>query len=151
MFALLVAPTSESMQCAHITVLLDPENVWVAVGISLLSHTQAEIYTIAYVLPVYSSHVWFTGYADIGEYSYTSPTVLLDPENVGVAVGISLLSHTQAEIYDIAYVLPVSGSHLWFTSHPDVGEYSNMCHRVARLQNWGCCRKFGYVTFESRH
>jgi len=33
----------------------------------------------------------------------TSPTVLLDPENEGVAVGISLLSYIQAEIYDIAY------------------------------------------------
>ena len=30
-----------------------------------------------------------------------SPTVLVDPENVGVAVGISLLSHLQAEIQDI--------------------------------------------------
>ena len=38
--------------------------------------------------------------------------VLLDPENVGVAVGISLLSHIRAEIYVIAYVLPVNGRHL---------------------------------------
>ena len=36
-----------------------------------------------------------------------SPTVLLDPVNVGIAVGISLLSFIQAEIYVIAYVLPV--------------------------------------------
>ena len=43
---------------------------------------------------------------------YNSSSVFLDPENVGVAVGISLLSHTQAEIQDIAYVLLVSGSHL---------------------------------------
>ena len=46
------------------------------------------------------------------ESIYTSPTVLLDPENVGVAAGISLLSHIQAEIQDIAYVLPVNGGHL---------------------------------------
>ena len=32
------------------------------------------------------------------ESIYNSSTMLLDPENVGVAVGISLLSHTQAEI-----------------------------------------------------
>ena len=46
------------------------------------------------------------------ESIYNSSTVLLDPGNVGVAAGISLLSYTQAEIYDNAYVLPVSGSHL---------------------------------------
>jgi hypothetical protein len=38
--------------------------------------------------------------------------VLLDPGNVGVAVGISLLSYIQAEIYVTAYVLPVNGSHV---------------------------------------
>jgi hypothetical protein len=31
--------------------------------------------------------------------SHTSPTVLLDSENVGVANGISLLSYIQADIY----------------------------------------------------
>ena len=43
---------------------------------------------------------------------HKSPTVLLDPENVGVAAGISSLSYIQTEIYDIAYVLPVNGGHL---------------------------------------
>ena len=46
------------------------------------------------------------------ESIYNSSTVLLDPENVGVAAGISLLSHIQAEIYNIAPVLPVNGGHL---------------------------------------
>ena len=32
------------------------------------------------------------------ESIYNSPTVLVDPENVGVAAGIALLSHVQAEI-----------------------------------------------------
>jgi hypothetical protein len=36
-----------------------------------------------------------------------SPTVLLDPELDGVAIGISLLSCTQTEINATAYVLPV--------------------------------------------
>ena len=38
----------------------------------------------------------------------TSPSVLLDPKHVGggVAIGISLLSCTQAEIYTTACVLP---------------------------------------------
>ena len=46
---------------------------------------------------------------------YSNSTVLLDPENVGVAAGISLLSCIQTELYDIAYVLPVNGGHLRFT------------------------------------
>ena len=37
---------------------------------------------------------------------------LSDPENMGIAVGISLLSPVQAEIYDIVYVLPVNGGHV---------------------------------------
>jgi hypothetical protein len=36
-----------------------------------------------------------------------SLSVLPDKENIGIAVGISLLSCIQAEIYDIVYVLPV--------------------------------------------
>ena len=43
---------------------------------------------------------------------HNSLTVLLDPENVGVAAGILLLSYIHAEIWDIAYVLPVNGGHL---------------------------------------
>ena len=35
------------------------------------------------------------------ESIYNSSTVGLDPENVGVAAGILLLSHIQAEIQDI--------------------------------------------------
>ena len=42
---------------------------------------------------------------------YNSSTVFLDPENMEVAVGISLLTFLQAEILDIAYVLPVNGGH----------------------------------------
>ena len=45
------------------------------------------------------------------ESNHTSPTVLHDPAKVGVAVGISLISYTQAEIYDVANVLPVNGGH----------------------------------------
>ena len=46
------------------------------------------------------------------EIIYISPSVLLNTENVGVAVGISLLSCIQAEIFVIAYVLPVFGGYL---------------------------------------
>ena len=37
------------------------------------------------------------------ESIYTSPTVLLDLENVAVAIGMLLLSWTQAEIYVCVY------------------------------------------------
>ena len=46
------------------------------------------------------------------ESIHTNPTALLDLENVEVAARISLLSYIQAEIYDIAYVIPVNGRHL---------------------------------------
>ena len=42
----------------------------------------------------------------------TSLIVLPDPENMGIAVGISLLSRLRAEIYVISYLLPVNGGHL---------------------------------------
>ena len=66
----------------------------VAVGISYLSSLGAELLAfksvkaaiLAYPLPVwlYSIH--------------TSPIGMLDPKNMGIAVGISLLSCLQAEI-----------------------------------------------------
>ena len=71
------------------------------------------------------------------ESIHNSPTVLLDPENVEVAVGISLISYMQADLYVVAYVLPVDGGHLWFTSHPDVGEYPYMCRVFAGPQKLG--------------
>ena len=42
----------------------------------------------------------------------TRISVLHDPENMGIAVGILLLSSIQAEIYDIVFLLPVNGSHV---------------------------------------
>ena len=43
------------------------------------------------------------------ERIHTSPAMLLDPENVRVAFGISLISCLQAEIYVMVYALPVFG------------------------------------------
>ena len=65
----------------------------VAIAISLISYIQAELYVIAYAVPVNGGHVNLTS-----ESIRTSPTELLDPENVGVAVGILLLSFIQTEI-----------------------------------------------------
>jgi len=50
--------------------------------------------------------------------------MLLGPDNVGIAIGISLLSCIYTEIFVISYPLPVTGRHLWFLTHPDVGQYS---------------------------
>ena len=52
------------------------------------------------------------------ESIHNSPSVLPDPENVKVAVGISSISCIQAEIFTIAYVLPVNGGHLWSSWSP---------------------------------
>jgi len=50
-FELLITLTSKRI-CISRSVLLDPENVGVAIGISSLSCTQAKIFVIAYVHPV---------------------------------------------------------------------------------------------------
>ena len=44
----------------------------------------------------------------------TSLVVSLDPENMGIAVGISLLSCIEADISVVLYSLPVYGRHIEF-------------------------------------
>ena len=78
------------------------------------------------------------------ESTNTSPTVLLDPENVRVAVGISLISHIQAEIQDIAFVLPVNGGHLRFTSYADIVKCLQF-HRVAGPRNCARGSRWNFV------
>jgi len=46
--------------------------------------------------------------------------VLPDLENMGIAVGMSLLSWISAEIYIISYILPVNGRHLLFRTYRNV-------------------------------
>jgi len=53
----------------------------------------------------------------------SSLSVLSDPENMGLAVTISLLSFILAEIYVISYLLPVNGRHLWFTTCPGTEQH----------------------------
>ena len=62
----------------------------------------------------------------------TSPVVLLGSENMGLAIGISLLSCGQAEIYVTVYVLPVNGG------HPSLIYQSLRCRRVLTLVP-SCC------------
>ena len=103
--------TSDSIPTCF-SVLPDSENMVMVVGISLLSYIQAEIYDCTtlhkyyrFMAPMFDLPVTPTS-----EGICTSPTVLLDSENVTVVVGIPLLSDIQAEIYDIAYV--VNGGHV---------------------------------------
>jgi len=69
----------------------------VAVGISLLSCIEAEIYAIVYLLPVMAT-VCALRLTPTLRTIVRSPIVFPDPKNVGVAVGISLLCCTEAEI-----------------------------------------------------
>ena len=49
-------------------------------------------------------------------------------------------------------MLPVTRGQLWFISHPNIKEYPHMSRCVAGPEKNGvCCRKFGEITFESRH
>jgi hypothetical protein len=127
-FNLSLIRTSGSVR-GSLIVLPDLKNMSMAVGLPMLSCTQADINVSSYQLPVNSRHLGFPTVFDLtvtrmSKSVHTSLIVLLDPENVGVAVGISLLSNTQAEIKDLAYILPVNSGHLGFTSQPDVVEYT---------------------------
>ena len=77
--------------------LADLEIVGVAFGMSLLSYIGAEILRYSYVLPVMVA-IFDSQLSAMSESVQNSLAVLLDPENVGVAFGISLLSCIEAEI-----------------------------------------------------
>ena len=53
-----------------------------------------------------------------------SLSVLSDLENMGIAVGNSLLKCIEAEIYVISFLLPINDHHLRFPTYPDAGQYS---------------------------
>ena len=96
-----LTPMSDSVHTSP-TESLDPGNVGVAFRISLLSSIEADI--LRYVICTSSNgdHLWFTTYL-MSDSVHICSTVLLDPENVGVAFGILLLSCVSAKIK----VLPV--------------------------------------------
>ena len=99
----------------HRAVLLpDPENMGIAVGIPFLSCIQAEICVML-------CHIYFRLQATISDFlqihtssSLCSSLVLLpDPENMGIAVGISLLSCIEADIYVMSILLLAILSDVW--------------------------------------
>ena len=66
---------------------------------------------ISYILPVMAS-IFDLPHTPMSESVHTSPTELLNSENVGVAVGIFLISGIEAELLRFSFVLPVLGGHL---------------------------------------
>jgi len=65
----------------------------------------------------------------------SSLSLLPDPENVGVAVGISLLSCIRAGIHVISYLLPVNGRHRWLTTCPNTEQDNYYLLRVYGTEN----------------
>ena len=102
--------TSDSIPTS-LNVLPDPGNMGLAVGIALLSCIRAEIYVISYLLRLMAAIFDFR-HTQMSNSLATSLSVVPDPENVGIAVGIPLLSCIRAEIYVISCLLPVDGCHL---------------------------------------
>jgi len=92
--------------------MLDAQIISISVGISFLSCIQAEIYFIPYPLPVTGRTVFDLSLTTTHGSVQISPVVFLDIENIGIAVGISLLSRIQTEIYVILYPFPLTGRHL---------------------------------------
>ena len=56
--------------------------------------------------------------------------MLLDPENMGIAVGISLLSRIQAEINVISYLLPVLSRHFGYLVGATLVPTSPSCSHI---------------------
>jgi len=81
-----------------LVVLPDLENMGIAVGISFLSCIEAEICDISYLLPVNGCHLRIIRDPSIG-HSYDYSSRVARPQKRGyIAVGISLLLHTQPKI-----------------------------------------------------
>jgi len=89
-------------------------NCLVAIRISLLSDILTEImrHTWLYSHFQFMDAIFDLPQTLLWESSHVSSTVLLDHENVKVAVGISLLSYILTEVYGIVYPLSVHGPSL---------------------------------------
>ena len=74
-------------------------------------------------------HLWFTN-TSMSESVITSPAVMLDPGNVGVVFGISLLSRIEGEILRCFICTSGNGSHIWITTIRVVEEFTRLPCRV---------------------
>jgi len=88
-------------------VLLDLKNMGVAVGISLLLCIEAEINVISYLLPVNDS-LFDLSLIRTSDCLSGSLVVSPDLKNMGIAVGISLLSYIETELRLISFFQPPS-------------------------------------------
>ena len=84
--------------------MLDPKNLGLAVGISLISCLEAEIHAFE----VWRPPSWIFPFPVWSHSILMSPNVKLDPENIGIAVGISLISRLGAEIQALEVKRPLS-------------------------------------------
>ena len=80
-----------------------------AVELSLLSCIEAEIYVISFLLAV-NDH--YFRHNQLLDSIFICICVLPDPENMSIAVEISLLSRIGAETHVFSILLPVIGHHL---------------------------------------
>jgi hypothetical protein len=102
--------TSGSVR-GSLVVLPDLKNMSMAVGLSMLSCTQADIDVISYQLPVNSHYLGFPAYPYIGHLRNSS-ALLPVPKTLSMTGGISFLLCIQAETYVISYLLPLIGRHI---------------------------------------
>ena len=82
--------------------ILDPEKTDIVVGISLISCLGAEIHAFEVQRPlswIFPIPVW-------SHSLLVCPSGKLDPENIGIAVGISLTSCLEAEIHAFDVLRP---------------------------------------------
>ena len=86
--------TSESIPTSF-NVLPDPENIGIAVGISLLSCIEADIIVVSFLLRLMATIFDFR-HTQTPDSLHNNSDVLPDPENMGIAVEISLLSCLEA-------------------------------------------------------
>ena len=75
----------------------------------------------AHVFQVNGGHLGCTSHPDAGEYPQYSLTVLMDTDNVGVAVGFPLPATVQYLFFDLLYVFPVLHPPFRFTVEHMVG------------------------------
>ena len=89
---------------------LDPENIGIAVGISLISRLGAEIHALEVMMPpswIFALPVW-------SHSIRISPSGMLDLKNVGFAVGISVISCVLPCLEAKIHAFEVFGHHLGF-------------------------------------
>jgi len=94
------------------------------------------IITITYFL--YSA-INLTTYESVDARLNPQTVILLDPQNIGIVIGISLLSCIQAEIYVILYALLITTYRppsLIFTTYPDMASVHTCLTVFLDLRKW---------------